>query len=74
MDAAKSEEPPAVRMARLLKDKIVPRMVEEGVLPKDWRVESVESVPIGGLGEDHWASTTLSTVVQLVEENSNQKR
>ncbi|XP_034255488.1 uncharacterized protein LOC117653736 [Thrips palmi] len=73
MDAKKEQEKPAVRMARLLKDKLVPRMVEEGVFGSTWQVQAIEAVPIGGLGEDHWASTTLSTTLQLVEKNNNAK-
>lgn len=70
---AKHEEKPAVRMARLLKGTLVPRLVSEGVFGKDWRLDGVEAVPIGGLGEDHWASTTLTTTVHLVEANTGKR-
>ncbi|KAK3932171.1 EKC/KEOPS complex subunit BUD32 [Frankliniella fusca] len=59
------EEPTALRMSRLLKEKVVPDMLAAGAFGEGWQVDDVTSAPIGGFGEDHWASTTLATSVTL---------
>ncbi|XP_034239221.1 uncharacterized protein LOC117644103 isoform X2 [Thrips palmi] len=71
--AAEGKEQPAVRLARLLKDKLVPRMVSRGVFGSAWQVQGVEAVPIGGQGEDYWSSTTLATTLKLAEKSGNDK-
>lgn len=71
---AGEKETPAALMTRLLKDRLVPRMVSEGAFGKDWRLQSVEVEPVGGLGEDHWTSITMSVTLHLAESNSNAKK
>lgn len=56
---------PAGRMAEMLRTRTLPRLVAAGTFGQDWIIGAVDVAPIGGLGEDHWASTTLTVTLQL---------
>lgn len=59
------EGQPAERLATMLTQRTLPRLVSEGAFGRGWRVAAAEVYPIGGFGQDHWASTTLTTVLDL---------
>lgn len=53
------------RLSKMLTEKTLPRLVSEGAFGRGWRLAAAEAYPIGGFGQDHWASTTLTTVLDL---------
>lgn len=65
MGDADPREVPAARLTEAMKTELLPRLAEEGAFGEGWRLEGVRVEPIAGLGKDHWASTTLTTAVDL---------
>lgn len=65
VEKGEEDVPTALRMSRILKEKVVPDLLADGTLGEGWQVDDVRNAPIGGLGQDHFASTTLTTSVDL---------
>ena len=68
---AESPPPPGLRLVQELTGSLLPQLVADGTFGDDWSLDEAKAVPIGGLGEDHWASTTLAVTLQLSGANNN---
>lgn len=72
MTACTGSVPTGARLANELTGSLLPRLVSEGQFGAGWQLDDAKAVPIGGLGEDHWASTTLAATLHLTANNNNQ--